>query len=737
MIRKEDIKLYLEGIPNSYSQVFFSDNRVFALILLLITFIDLYAGIMGLLSVITTNLVGFFLGFDRRTISKGLFGFNSLLVGLALGVYFKPGVLLLTVVVLGAILTLLVSVSMQGVIGKYALPFLSIPFLLSVWIMTLATREFTALGVSERGIYTFNDLYTIGGTSLVRLYEWWNAVDIAHSLRIYLISLGAILFQYNVLSGLILAVGLFYYSRISFTLSLLGFYTAYVFYQLIGANISELSYSYIGFNYILTSIAVGGFFIIPSKRSYLWVVVLIPMVALVTISLSRIFTVLGLPIYSLPFNIVVLLFLYALKFRTKPSESLSEVYIQQNSPEKNLYSFHNHRIRFNHADKLPIRLPFLGKWTVSQGHEGEYTHKEDYRHAWDFIITELDGKQFSGEGDQPEDYYCYGKPVLSPADGTVEYITDNIDDNVIGEVNVKDNWGNTVILRHHDFLFTSLSHLKKGSIPVKVGERVKAGDVIGKCGNSGRSPYPHLHFQVQETPYIGSHTLDYPISHYVVTREAIVGDRFILKSFDTPVKDELVSNIETNDLLYNAVHFIPGKKLSFQVVDNGHSGTVEWEVQTDSYNNTFIRCLNTKSIAWFINDDSLLYFTHYEGDKKALLYYFFLACFKLQQGFYQDMVLRDRFPLNLMYRAPLLTLQDLFAPFWKFLSSEFELKYVSVDSEISPEEITLESSASNVFMGTELKRLDFILSVSRQGIRQLDVNGPKFNIVAKCMDVQA
>jgi urea transporter len=185
MIRKEDIKLYLKGIPNSYSQVFFSDNRVFAIILLLITFIDLYAGVMGLLSVITTNLVGFFLGFDRRTISKGLFGFNSLLVGLALGVYFKPGVLLLTVVVLGAILTLLVSVSMQGVIGKYALPFLSIPFLLSVWIMTLATREFTALGVSERGIYTFNDLYTIGGTSLVRLYEWWNAVDIAHSLRIY------------------------------------------------------------------------------------------------------------------------------------------------------------------------------------------------------------------------------------------------------------------------------------------------------------------------------------------------------------------------------------------------------------------------------------------------------------------------------------------------------------------------------------------------------------------------
>jgi hypothetical protein len=384
-------------------------------------------------------------------------------------------------------------------------------------------------------------------------------------------------------------------------------------------------------------------------------------------------------------------------------------------------------VRFHQSDKLPIRLPFLGKWTVSQGHDGEHTHKEDYRHAWDFVITDLDGKQFSGQGDHPEDYYCFSKPVLAPADGTVEYIVDNIDDNIIGEVNIKDNWGNTVIIRHEDFLFTSLCHLKKDSVSVKVGERVKEGDVIGKCGNSGRSPYPHLHFQVQETPYIGSHTLDYPISHYIKTN----GNQFSLMAFERPGKDELISNIELNDLLYNAFHFIPGKKLSFQVVDNGNSEMVEWEVQTDSFNNTFIRCMSTKSTAWFTNDDNLIYFTHYEGDKKSLLYYFFLAAFKMQQGYYQDMVLKDRFPLNLLYKAPLLTLQDLFAPFWKFLSSGFELKYVSIDNEISPTEITLESSASNVLMGTELKRLDFIISINEKGIKQLDVNGSKFNLVAR------
>ena len=97
---------------------------------MVVTFFDLYAGLLGLLSVIITNLAGFLLGFDKKIISKGVFGFNSLLVGLGLGVYFEPDIYLLLVISMGAILTLLIAVSLQGVIGKYALPYLSIPFLL-------------------------------------------------------------------------------------------------------------------------------------------------------------------------------------------------------------------------------------------------------------------------------------------------------------------------------------------------------------------------------------------------------------------------------------------------------------------------------------------------------------------------------------------------------------------------------------------------------------------------------
>ena len=86
------IKLFLKSIPNSYGQVFFSDQRLFAIILLLITFFDFYAGLLGLLSVLVTNAAGFLLGFDKKVIAKGVFGFNSLLVGLGLGIYFQPDI---------------------------------------------------------------------------------------------------------------------------------------------------------------------------------------------------------------------------------------------------------------------------------------------------------------------------------------------------------------------------------------------------------------------------------------------------------------------------------------------------------------------------------------------------------------------------------------------------------------------------------------------------------------------
>ncbi|MCU0409035.1 MAG: urea transporter [Bacteroidales bacterium] len=723
---KDRIKYFGEGILFSYSQIFFSDSRLFSFLLLFVSFADFYAGLAGLISVILTNALALAMGLDRRPVGKGVFGFNSLLVGLCLGISFSPGLVLYVVISLSAVLTLFITLSLKGILGKYGLPFLSLPFLVGAWVLTLATKNMEFLGISERGIFVLNDLYTLGGHEIVRLYEWWNSLEITRPLKIYFISLGAILFQYNVLSGIVISAGLLYCSRISFTLSLLGFFTAYLFYYFVGADISELSYSYIGFNYILTSIAVGGFFIIPSVRSYLWSVLIVPIGAILTLSFSSVFTALDLPMYSLPFNIMVILFLYALKFRVRLSGKLSEVTVQQNSPEKNLYSFQNYMQRFR-PSILPLKLPFYGVWSVNQGYEGEHTHIGDWRHALDFVILGNGGKQFSGDGNVPEDYYCFNKPLIAPADGYVEFVVNNVEDNQIGKVNIKENWGNTVIIRHNNYLFTSLSHLKKGSVTVKAGDKVRQGEILGRCGNSGRSPYPHLHFQVQSSQFIGSPTIEYPLGYYIEHNEK----SYSLKNYSIPAKGDSISNVENNEVLARSFDLIPGKSMRFEVSRNGQALSEQWEIGTNEFNQQYIKCSDGRALAYFSNDGSLFLIYHYEGPKSTLLYYFSLAAFRIQLGFYRDLELTDTYPLNLTFRSSALFIQDFIAPFWRFMDPEYRIRYEYIDNEVYTGKIRLAASSVNKVAGFVTRRILADIEFDENGLSGIAVNGNGTKLTAK------
>lgn len=97
------------------------------------------------------------------------------------------------------------------------------------------------------------------------------------------------------------------------------------------------------------------------------------------------------------------------------------------------------------------------------------THKENWRHAWDFEIRDEMGHTYRNSGAQVSDFYCYDKPVLAPADGWIEDILDGIEDNSVGEVNLEQNWGNTVVIRHAEQLYSAMSHLKIDSIKVSKG----------------------------------------------------------------------------------------------------------------------------------------------------------------------------------------------------------------------------------------------------------------------------
>jgi urea transporter len=719
--------LFLEGVLFSYSQVFFSRHKTFALLLILVTFFDWISGLSGLVAVVTANLAAIIMGFHRNSMSQGFYGFNSLLVGLGMGLFYQPGIEFFTVLVFASLFTFFLTIWLQGFFWKYGLPYLSWPFLFGIWLVSLASKEFSALAVSDRGIFLLNEIYRYGGMTMVNLYYWVNDLPIHISITTYFRSLAAIFFQYNLLAGVLVAFGLVVFSRISFLLSLTGFFAAWFFYSVIGADITQLSYSYIGFNYILSAIAIGGFLIVPSRWSFLWMLLLTPVLAFVISSTGIFFDLVGLPIYSLAFNIVGLLFLYVLKLRERNFYRPELVVVQRFSPEENLYSQQNYKSRFDISAIVNINLPFLDEWTVTQAHNGEHTHSDDYRHAWDFEVMDEGGKNYSGYGAEVGDFYAFKKPVLAPADGLILEIRDGIPDNPVGEMNLGNNWGNTIIIKHAENVYSKLSHLKQGSIKTFKGAYVKQGEVLAYCGNSGRSPVPHIHFQLQADPFIGSKTIDFPIANYLLKTKT----GFELKTYDRPAKDQIITNIVKNDGLYKAFSFIPGQTISFEVKSNNEEvKRIDWEVKSDMYNYTWLECRETDSKAYFHNDGHLFYFTHFEGDKNCFLYYFYLGAYRIVLGFYNKLEVADSYPINAFRGGAVKFFQDFVAPFKLFMQGTFSLKYLKMEDNFTSSCIEMASKASLIAFDRKMDEIDFSMVITDGRITDFRVKGKHADIKA-------
>jgi peptidase M23-like protein len=153
-------------------------------------------------------------------------------------------------------------------------------------------------------------------------------------------------------------------------------------------------------------------------------------------------------------------------------------------------------------DTTTLRLPFEGDWFVYEGGRDIYQNANAYRDAerYSLVFTVLkDGRPFSGDGSKNEQFYCYGQPVLAPADGTVAMINDSFADNVPGRSEEIMPAGNRVLIDHGHNEYSLLMHLKQNSIKVKTGAKVKQGEVVGECGNSGNSAAPHFEYRLQDS----------------------------------------------------------------------------------------------------------------------------------------------------------------------------------------------------------------------------------------------
>lgn len=689
----------------SYSQIFFAENKILASILLAVSFIEGWTGLSGVIAVVTALVLAEALNYDKTTIQKGLFSFNSLLVGLGVGTYFSPAIETVLLVIIASSVAFFSTVFLMGILKKYGLPFLSLPFLLGMWLLILSFPLLLNISLNEGALYPHNQLFKLGGLSLVKAVDGFNYFFEGSGFHTYLLSLGAIFFQFSILAGILIAIGLLIHSRVHFLFSLIGFFIAYWMYSFLGVYSGSLNYTYYGFNFILSAIAIGGYFLIPSRQSLLWSLLIVPILVITTIGSDRLFGFFGLSVFSLPFNVVVIGILYAFKIRYNQTKAPILTYIQHKNPETNAYLFDSMEAKEFSAFTQSIHLPFMGEWTINQGHNGAHTHQGFYKFAWDFIIKDsVSQVEFMNNGYLVTDYYCFNKPVIAAANGTVVAVINTIEDNEIGIANTQQNWGNTVVIQHDLYLFSKMSHLKKDSVIVKVGDLVVQGQEIGKCGNSGRSPFPHLHFQLQDSPVIGSPSMFWPLFDVIENKDS----QFNYVQKGIPVENSIVSNILPASILQGAFKWNPGDQFTLKQIIDVKEVIYLVKNEIDIYNQTYLRCLKTGAILYYSNNGKKFEGLNYVGSIKTPLFYFYKSLYRIVFS-EQQLSVKNRFPVHHLYKFPLLTLQDFLIPFTLFLKGNYKLQYTKTDELFNVKKIELQTEITGIgnkkFFSSEIEIL--------------------------------
>ncbi|HMJ89370.1 MAG TPA: M23 family metallopeptidase [Candidatus Acidoferrum sp.] len=145
------------------------------------------------------------------------------------------------------------------------------------------------------------------------------------------------------------------------------------------------------------------------------------------------------------------------------------------------YNWVNHytvgRADARHDSNYLYTLPYMpgASFKVSQGYHGTFSHTGPDEYALDFKMPE-------------------GTPVLAAREGTVVSVKDNSERG--GPSRKYEDDANLIVVQHSDGTMAHYCHLQGKSGKVRVGEKVRAGDMLALSGNTGFTSGPHLHFAV-------------------------------------------------------------------------------------------------------------------------------------------------------------------------------------------------------------------------------------------------
>ena len=228
------IRNFAEIILRGISQIFLLNNVITGILFLAGAFYNSWLiGIGVIIGVLTGTVTALILKYKRDDINQGLYGYNGALVGLATVYFFGFNMPSVIALFFGAVLS---SIIMHCMIKRKFPPFTA-PFIISTWIVMAIVLTLKIMPLKATQLPNASNLEIIPALSR---------------------GIGQVMFQENIITGIILFIGILVCSRISALYALLGTGIGVVVSFMCSFPLSMITAGLFGFNGVLCGIALSG-----------------------------------------------------------------------------------------------------------------------------------------------------------------------------------------------------------------------------------------------------------------------------------------------------------------------------------------------------------------------------------------------------------------------------------------------------------------------------------------------
>jgi urea transporter len=299
MLRFLDINL------RSIGQVMFQNNPLTGMLFLAAIAWASYASgaprvaIAGIVAVVAANLTAELLHVDTDSLHAGLYGFNGILVGLALATFLAPGLLLWVYVILGAVVSVVVMLGTTNAVKPWG-GALTFPFVLTTWLLLLATYGFSGLAGAA--------LPTGRVVTVFQPYQG-SPLELIDLVQGVFLSISQVFLKASSIAALLLFAGLVVSSLAAAGFALGGAILAVLTAHLFGAESDLITGGLLGFSPVLTAIALGTVFYQPSWRVVVYTALGTMFTVIVQSALNVALSPFAIPALTAPFVLVTWLFL--------------------------------------------------------------------------------------------------------------------------------------------------------------------------------------------------------------------------------------------------------------------------------------------------------------------------------------------------------------------------------------------------------------------------------------------